>query len=180
MDLATVALFFAFLCAPPAAAAATATTGRLFGYPDDDHVIITQYGPMRYRPVTADEMNRPYDDGAGGDSARTSPPPPSPRGYYKAEVIPLDMKTWKPTPGGDGWIGTGAVGGAAAAGALGRRPDVMDVPLRVGYSVRPAEGPARRRRHDFYLPERKPPPLPPWFGPHGHPSARPSSDLWTF
>ncbi|XP_015367744.1 PREDICTED: uncharacterized protein LOC107164431 isoform X1 [Diuraphis noxia] len=138
MDPATVALLLSF------SALATAAIGKppdgrdAFGYPDDEHVIITQYGPMRYEPVTADQMNRPYDDGA-------AKPASSGRGYYKAEVIPLDMKTWKPAVGADGrWVGRAATGG---------RVDSFDVPLRVGYSVRPA---ARRRRHDYLLMGQRP------------------------
>lgn len=136
MDHATVALFLAFSCA--ACSAATFVTGVLpppFGYPDDDHVIITQYGPMRYRPATEADMTRPY-----GDSG-TRVPSSHRRGYYKAEVIPLDMKTWKPLePGG---------------GGTGSRFDAIDVPLRVGYSVRPA---VRRRRHDYFLSAGRPRP----------------------
>lgn len=132
MDPATVALILSF------SALAIAGTGKprgAFGYPDDDHVIITQYGPMRYEPITADQMNRPYD--ADDGAAKTAS---SGRGYYKAEVIPLDMNTWKPAAGADGhWVGRSAAGG---------RADSFDVPLRVGYSVRPA---ARRRRHDYLL-----------------------------
>ncbi|XP_026813542.1 uncharacterized protein LOC113554065 [Rhopalosiphum maidis] len=146
MDPATVALILSF------SALAVAATGKppngrgAFGYPDDEHVIITQYGPMRYEPITADQMNRPYD----GDGKSAS----SGRGYYKAEVIPLDMNTWKPAAGADGrWVGRSAAGG---------RTDSFDVPLRVGYSVRPA---ARRRRHDYlqlagYRPR---PQQPQWF-----------------
>ncbi|XP_003247304.1 uncharacterized protein LOC100572078 [Acyrthosiphon pisum] len=143
MEPAKVALLLSF------SALATAATGKppdgrgAFGYPDDEHVIITQYGPMRYDPVTADQMNRPYDDGA----AKTAS---SGRGYYKAEVIPLDMNTWKPAAGADGrWVGRAAAGG---------RVDSFDVPLRVGYSVRPA---ARRRRHDYLLMGHRPRPQPP-------------------
>jgi len=133
MDPATVALILSF------SALAIAGTGKprgAFGYPDDDHVIITQYGPMRYEPIAADQMNRPYD--ADDGAAKTAP---SGRGYYKAEVIPLDMNTWKPAAGADGhWVGRSAAGG---------RADSFDVPLRVGYSVRPAA--ARRRRNDYLL-----------------------------
>jgi len=45
--------------------------GRAFAYPDDGHVIVTRYGP-------AAEDARP------------------PTGHYEAEVIPLDVRTWKP------------------------------------------------------------------------------------
>ncbi|KAF0772506.1 Uncharacterized protein FWK35_00004517 [Aphis craccivora] len=134
MDPATVALILLSFSA--LAVAGTGKPRGAFGYPDDDHVIITQYGPMRYEPITADQMNRPYDadDGAAAKTASSG------RGYYKAEVIPLDMNTWKPAAGADGhWVGRAAAGG---------RADSFDVPLRVGYSVRPA---ARRRRHDYLL-----------------------------
>lgn len=174
MDPATVALFLAF-----SSAAAAAATGRLFGYPDDDHVIITQYGPMRYRPVTADEMNRPYDD---DDGVRTPPSPAaSPRGYYRAEVIPLDMKTWKPLSGGGGggWVGRGGAGGGAAAAGTTR----FDVPLRVGYSVQPtATGrpPVRRRRHEYYLLQGYQPPPPPQRHPGARSPQRPAAGSWRF
>lgn len=149
MDPATVALLVvAFSCC-----AASTTAGRgPFRYPDDDHVIITQYGPMRYRPVTADEMNRPYDDDGPGTPAASA------RGYYRAEVIPLDTKTWKPlrqqsaADGGGVWAGGGGGGGSA-----GTR---FDVPLRAGYSVRPAVRRRRRRDRFFLLQSYPPPPYP--------------------
>ncbi|XP_025203057.1 uncharacterized protein LOC112600109 isoform X2 [Melanaphis sacchari] len=138
MDPATVALMLSFSALAAMAATGKPPSGRgAFGYPDDDHVIITQYGPMRYEPIAADQMNRPYDGGAAAAKTASS----GGRGYYKAEVIPLDMNTWKPAAGADGrWVGRSAAGG---------RVDSFDVPLRVGYSVRPA---ARRRRHDYHLP----------------------------
>lgn len=151
MKPVTVALFIAFSCRT-----CTAATGAgMFGYPDDDHVIITQYGPMRYDPITADDMNRPYD---GGGNAQNPPG----RGYYKAEVIPLDMKTWKPVSGAS-WVGRGPVGGDAGD----RAGDSFDVPLRVGYSMRPTAAPVRRRRHDYFLTGYPPTP------PTRHPQRRP-------
>lgn len=141
MDHTAVARFVvAFACVACAVtadgvAASTVTNSALFGYPEDDHVIITQYGPMRYRPVTADEMARPYD-------GRTA----AGRGYYKAEVIPLDMNTWKPMIGAQGsWVGRGPVGPGGRVAAT----DAADVSLGVGYAVRPMMTATRRRRHDY-------------------------------
>lgn len=124
------------------AAAFDGAGGGLFVYPDDDHVIITQYGPMRYKPISAEEMDRPYDASGPRGAA------PVAGHYYKSEVIPLDIKTWQPIPGtgGGGWAGGGAVGGS-------RSKDFFDVPLRVGYTVRSPVTVAarRRRRHDYHL-----------------------------
>ncbi|XP_025420728.1 uncharacterized protein LOC112690845 [Sipha flava] len=133
MDAATVALLLL-----SAFSRASARDG-LFGYPDDEHVIITHHGPVRYEPMTAGQMNRPYD---GGTVAAAGASSASARGYYKAEVIPLDMNTWKPVPGG--WAGRGPVVGGGSG-----RVDALDVPLTVGYSVRPAK-PLRRRRHEYF------------------------------
>lgn len=127
---AVALLLIAFSCRTCSSTGA----GGMFGYPDDDHVIITQYGPMRYDPVTADDTNRPYD-GGGGDTQY----PSGRRGYYKAEVIPLDTNTWKPVSGAS-WVGRGPVAG-----------DAFDVPLGVGYSVRPTATAVRRRRRDYFL-----------------------------
>ncbi|VVC36383.1 Hypothetical protein CINCED_3A004094 [Cinara cedri] len=193
MDSGTVALLQVLLAtalsswhSDTAVVTATAFDGGatgLFGYPDDDHVIITQYGPMRYKPVTADEMNRPYDGGGPRGAA----------GHYKAEVIPLDIKTWKPMPGnaggsGGGWVGRGAVGGS------GRSEDFFDVPLRVGYTVRPVTTSTRRRRHDYYLmaagypSQSQPPPSPSQYLHRYHPGIRlppppqppPAALLWRY
>lgn len=132
MEPATVVqLAVAFVAAVGAATATAAVPAPAFRYPDDDHVIITHYGPVRYKPVTAEQMNRPYGGGDDDDAGRMQL---AGRGHYKAEVIPLDMKTWRPLSGPEGGVGGG---------------DVMDVPMRVGYSVRPM--PVRRRRNDYFV-----------------------------
>lgn len=144
MNRATVSALFAFWCVIACCAAATADRGA-FGYPDDEHVIITHHGPMRYQPVTAVQMNRPYDDAQMPGSAR--------RGYYKAEVIPLDMNTWKPVRQSD----DGLAGRATVRGGGGRFVnDAVDVPLSAGYSVRPTAVVRRRRRNDYILTGRPP------------------------
>lgn len=138
MERATFVFVVTFACV---AAAATSAAKGAFGYPDNDHVIITHYGPVRYKPVTAEQMNRPYGEGERVQTAAG-------RGYYRAEVIPLDMNTWMPLSGGGSSAldGNGARDDGAANDAAG---EVMDVPMRVGYSVRPM--PVRRRRNDYFL-----------------------------
>lgn len=133
----------------------------MFGNLNDDPVIITQYGPMRYNPVTVDEMNRPYDNGDKGSG--------SGRGYYKAEIIPLDMNTWKPIlDSGENGTGRRTVvkGGVIQAG--GDRVETFNVPLRVGYLVRPTMS-ERQRRNDYLL-MGYPPPLTKYH--HSYPGVR--------
>lgn len=163
MDFTAVALPFVLACA---LATVTAENGVAKSEnPNDDHVIITQYGPLRYDPVTVDELNRPYGGGP-------------PRGYYKAEVIPLDMNTWKPvlSPGG------GTIARGETVRAAGGRVDTFDVPLKVGYSVRPTTT-VRQRRHDYLLVGHLPP-LAKYH--HKYPEVRSATrpmaaaGLWTF